>query len=261
MIYKALKHPLLQLLDAPNHPPAPPLGATMDRVHVFRASQRFLYQRLLSYGFGFVVAVLVQVLTLTMSGSSSRPEELIIVSITLFLTVVGGILQYFLVRLEYDLRYYIVTDRSLRIRQGIMLIEESTFTFANIQNISIHQNPVERLFGIKNLLIETAGGSPTTNSGRGGSGAHHGVLAGIDNAEAVRDRILALLKAYRDAGLGDRDDANRGSQPAPAHLPSLATPGVGGAAALGKLMEIRDELHALRATLQAEPENRLLPPV
>lgn len=242
MIYEALKRPLLGFLHAPLGPPPPPAGSTTASVQVFRASRRFLYMRLCVLGFWLLVALLVQVSALLSALVTESRGEAAAVIATLIFTVLGAFSQFFLMRLEYDLRYYIVTDRSLRIRHGIMLINESTFTYANIQNVSIQQNPIERVFGIKNLRIETAGGAPTNRSNpQVGGNAHNGVLAGIDNAEAVRDRVLALLKAYRDAGLGDRDDESLAPMPAPAR----AT----GDEVLQHLEAIRDELNATRRSV------------
>ncbi len=244
MIYDALKKPLLAFLDAPPGPPPPPAGSSTGSVQIFRASRRFLYQRLSLLGFWFLVAVLVQVAMLVPAIVDDRVGEAAAVIATLIFTILGALSQYFLTRLEYDLRYYIVTDRSLRIRHGVMLINESTFTYANIQNISIQQSPIERIFGIKNLRIETAGGAPANRgNAQVGGNAHNGVLAGIDNAEVVRDRILALLKAYRDAGLGDHDDA---SIPAPATTTAAAGTAANQDAVLQHLELIRDELHATR---------------
>ena len=203
--------------------------------------------RLCLLAFWFLVALLVQVSALVAAIADERKGEAAAIIATLIFTVIGALSQYFLMRLDYDLRYYIVTDRSLRIRHGVVLINESTFTYANIQNISLQQSPIERIFGIKNLRIETAGGAPANRgNAQVGGNAHNGVLAGIDNAEIVRDRILALLKAYRDAGLGDHDDATtlapHAAAPATVSAEAAATRG----AVLQHLVEIRDELHATR---------------
>ena len=41
------------------------------------------------------------------------------------------------------MRYYIVTDRSQRVRQGAWLLREMTITHANLQNHRLVQGPVE----------------------------------------------------------------------------------------------------------------------
>ena len=46
---------------------------------------------------------------------------------------------FLLLRLHYELRWYKVTDRSLRIRAGVVFVNEMTVTFANVQDITITQ--------------------------------------------------------------------------------------------------------------------------
>ncbi len=120
---------------------------------------------------------------------------------------------YMLVRLDYRMRWYILTDRSLRVREGVNRVREATMTFANIQNVAVRQGPVQRLLGIADLEVRTAGGGAREGSrheteawGKAHS-VHVAYFRGIADAEAIRDRILAHLRRMRDAGLGDPDDA------------------------------------------------------
>jgi len=166
------------------------------------------------------------------SGHTTQSIPLWIVIAIALLLLLG---RYFLLRLDYDMRYYLVTDRCLRIRHGALVIQESTFTFANVQNVTVHQGPIDRLLGIANLRIDTAGGGHATDK-QNPFISHRGLLAGIDNAESVRDQILGLLKAYRDAGLGDHEDKSH----------PLGSSQALSAAAIERLREIRDEIRALR---------------
>ncbi len=45
--------------------------------------------------------------------------------------------------LNYYLRWYIITDRSLRIRTGVLNIQELTMTFSNIQEIRVSAGPIQ----------------------------------------------------------------------------------------------------------------------
>lgn len=117
-------------------------------------------------------------------------------------------------RLNYEMRWYIVTDRSLRLREGIFRVREMTLTYANVQNIAIQQGPLQRLLGIADVVVRTAGGGSSTDEHgheKHGAGAsmHIGTLRAVDNAEQVRDLILDWLRRQRDAGLGDPDDRHR----------------------------------------------------
>ena len=95
-----------------------------------------------------------------------------------------------MLRLDYEMRWYKVTDRSLRIREGVWRMREMTMMFDNIQNISITQGPIQRMLNIADLKVQTAGGStPVPQQGQKGMtfDMHTGYFRGIDTAD------LALL--------------------------------------------------------------------
>jgi uncharacterized membrane protein YdbT with pleckstrin-like domain len=85
-----------------------------------------------------------------------------------------------------------------------------------VQEVSIRQGPIERLFGIANLRVRTAGGGgragPQESQNEEKSG-HIGYFRGVDNAPVVRDLILERLKRLRDAGLGDPDQQSELPEP------------------------------------------------
>ena len=103
-------------------------------------------------------------------------------------------------RLNYELRWYIVTDRSLRIRSGIFNVQELTMTFANIQEIRVTSTPLQVFLGLADVEVHTAGGG---SGGAGTRGGHIGRFQGVDNADAIRDLITERLRLYRDSGLGE----------------------------------------------------------
>jgi uncharacterized membrane protein YdbT with pleckstrin-like domain len=114
-----------------------------------------------------------------------------------------------LVRLDFDKRWYVITDRSLRIREGIFHVREMTVTFANIQNISISQGPVQRFLDISDLRVDTAGGgggSQQERAAQGQENLHTAWFRGINNAHEIRALIQQRLRQHKDAGLGDHDD-------------------------------------------------------
>src|SRR5690606_27352307 len=67
-------------------------------------------------------------------------------------------ITYAVRRLDYEMRWYMVTDRSLRIRHGVWKISESTMSFANLQQVSVTQGPLQRLLGLANVNVQSAGG-------------------------------------------------------------------------------------------------------
>ncbi len=209
MIYEAVKDTLLSLIKAPTTPPDPPAGSH-GSVQTFKADPNFLKLQLIVWGSGFAMGMLAELLMIIFI-----PHDKVgfLGWVLLVLTITGAIGKYFLIRVDYDMRFYVVTDRSLRIREGALLLHESTYTFANIQNLSVNQGPLERCLGLANLVVESAGGAGSSGGDAHGSGpfgsAHEGKLRGIVNARQVRDQILLLMRRYRDAGLGDPEDGAR----------------------------------------------------
>ncbi|MBI2686300.1 MAG: PH domain-containing protein [Acidobacteria bacterium] len=180
---------------------------------------------LLIWGFSRFAAlsvILIGIFSLMMASRKAPPQaQIVLQSIeytALFAVVATLPFSFFLQRLDYEMRWYIVTDRSLRIRDGIWNVEELTMTFANIQDLRITAGPIQGWLGLADLEVSSAGGG-------GGGGAKHGVrdgshiarFAGVDNAVEIRDLIQDRLRRYRDAGLGDP-----GSPQAPASTEEAA---------------------------------------
>jgi membrane protein YdbS with pleckstrin-like domain len=118
-------------------------------------------------------------------------------------------ITYLMLRLDYRYRWYMVTDTTLRIREGLVRVREQTMTYANIQNLSIRQGPVQRFFGIADLRVRTAGGGESGGSDNEKSEAanmHLGYFRGVDNAAEIRDLIMDRMRGLKDSGLGDPDE-------------------------------------------------------
>jgi membrane protein YdbS with pleckstrin-like domain len=109
------------------------------------------------------------------------------------------------VHLRYDTTWYVLSDRSLRIRRGIWIIRETTITFENVQNVTVRQGPLQRLFDIADVLVDTAGGGGGASAQQHGgqAPAHQGLVEGIADAPAIRDLLTAKMRASKSAGLGD----------------------------------------------------------
>lgn len=223
-MFDALKSLAAELLRVPTDPPHLPEG--QGRGTVFRAAPQFLTYQLVVGFFPLVVLFLVGT-GLIIAGAVTG--ELPAWAVVLLSIVVDGSLAvwafftYFGLRLEYELRYYALGDRTLRIREGIFQVREFTITLSNIQNVSIDQGPIEQALGIANVVVETAGGSSAPQAQKhGGAAGHRGVLAGLSNADQVRELLRqAMGEAAHHTGLGHVEEAPAGL-PAPALREVLA---------------------------------------
>ena len=242
-MYGVLKSALLSFLRAPEHPPEAPAGSHAS-VAVFRASPRFLAYKLAVFAIGAVLVGLAELAALVATLVGEQAVGTVVVVLFALAIVVGLCASYFAIRIDYDLRYYVVTDRSLRVRHGAWTVREQTLTYANVQNLRIVQGPIQRLFGISDLRVDTAGGG-SARPGKGEDGGHHATLAGIENAQAVRDLVLSYVKTFhKDSGLGDLDDVRAGAGAAaldPRTASALAT----------ELEALRDSARGLRLAAEA----------
>lgn len=125
------------------------------------------------------------------------------VGIALFLVQIP--ITYAMVRLEFEQHWYIVTDRSLRIRTGLATLQESTMSYANLQQVQVKQGPLQRILGLADVEVQSAGGGGDKLEAHGAS-LHTGVFRSVENATEIRDLILERLRVFRQAGLGDPED-------------------------------------------------------
>lgn len=249
-MYRAFRNLCEQLLRLPADPKAPPGDESSTRL--FRAAPNFYKYLLVVQGLkiGVGLAALLAFgavplkLVLARHGWSG-PVIAALSLLEIVVAVVGGAFALALLRLDYEKRWYLVTDRSLRIRQGVGTVKEMTVNFANIQNITVTQGPLERLLGIANLRVDTAGGGGAVAGAHGeqlSENLHTAWFRGIDNAGEVRGLIQERLGRLKDAGLGDHHDT-----PPP---PLPPAPDFRLAAGLELLREIHREARALREALQ-----------
>jgi hypothetical protein len=192
-------------------PPAPPVGAAGSS-RVFQAAVGFYRLRLCQWGlgqagtlagigFGLTFGFFLPEKLDELIGGYIRMAEL--VALALFAFQLG--LTLVLRTMDYRLRWYLVTDRSLRIREGIFRIREQTVSFANIQNVAVRQGPLQRWLGIADLEIRTAGGGEKTDAAGKGENLHRAVFRGVDNAPEIRDLIRRDLQRLRQAEAAEVD--------------------------------------------------------
>ena len=252
-MFERVRDLLLRVLRVPAEP-TPPRGAR--DAHVFRASRRYYHYKLLRWALSQAGTVVGLVIGVIMLRSAAGVPDFVLSLETV--AIVGFLLQlpftYAALRLDFEMRWYIVTDRSLRIREGLATIREQTMTFANIQNISVRQGPLQRLLGIADVEVRSAGGG-AKSSGSGGEirrDMHVGLFRGVDNAHAIRAAVLDRIRRYRDAGLGDPDDEAAGAHApiaAPVTTPSPPDRLGDAPSLLAAARELAAEARALREAL------------
>ena len=245
----------------------PPPGSP-ESLRTFRASPRFFRYSLLKWGLGQIGALFGLVVStigflpiafwapsegldfLEFGPWTDFAGALAPFLLVLFLVQLVG--SFALLRLGYEMRWYMVSDRALRIRYGVYSVREQTMTVVNIQNMAVKRGPLQRLFGIADLEIRTASGAASDDDDESLS---RGLLQGLDNAEELRNLLLTSLRQSRDAGLGDPDD-----RPVAPPAPVASTDAGGGdgaddGSALVAANELLAECRALRRAVAGAAES------
>jgi len=230
--YAGLWGILTSYFKLPKGPPNLP-SVEGEQVQYLRPSEAWLRYR----KFHFWVLLFLVDISLTVAWIVifvvSPLAGILITPLALAIIVLPDILAYIAIHLNYDTTWYVLTDRSMRLRRGVWNMHETTITFENIQNIHVQQGPLQRWFGFSNLMVQTAGGG----GGEGHAshaGAHVGFLEGLENASEIREQILARSGRSAGAGLGE-EPSRQESETGGAGVDSMASP-----TTIALLEQIRD---------------------
>jgi len=236
--FRGIERWVLDLLAVPAAP-EPPDGSRAS-IQVFHAGRQFYLWSILIWAIRTVLVFgAFAVASIAIGVNLSRMQgwvqtvlmSLLVLAWLVFVSV--AFITFVARRLDYRLRWYIVTDRSLRIRSGVFNVRELTMTYGNIQEIRVTAGPLQHLLDLADLEVQAAGGGGGEKQSRN---THTGRFDGLSNANAIRDLIVERLRHYRDSGLGETIHA--------------ATPEPDSLGAAQKMLE---EVRALRAALNSWP--------
>jgi len=238
-LYHGIWQVLVRWFVVPRQPPDLPArpGETIQRFHpspgFLRYLKLFFWLGLTMLDVWFLIAWIGSFFIDPWLGLALTPVFFLV-------AVLPDIVAYVAIHLRYDSTWYVLSDRSLRIRRGIWTIHETTITFENVQDVKIHQGPIQRYYGIADVIVETAGGGGSGKQGKKDLAvpSHTGLIEGVEDAARIRDLIMARVRQSRAAGLGDeaREHERAKSTAAPAWT----------AEHVAVLREIRDGLRVVR---------------
>jgi len=194
---ESLRPMLLRALKVPAEP-----AAQQGAVRVFRAAPGYFRYRLagwllkqaaaaagILFGFAFLHA----------QPGLLPPTVRAIVLISEVLATAAFVAQIpfslALLRLDYEMRWYIVGQRSLRVREGMINVREQTMTYANVQNISSN---VSALTGVFAATL----GTPVIKVAAFSYGVRRAL--GDNREKDIRRRIKTEAKASKAARKASR---------------------------------------------------------
>ncbi len=207
-VYKGIWGAITRWFRLPAEPPTLPAG-DQSLVRSFHPAegwlryQKFVFWILLTLIDGLI---LLGWLVLTIAAPAIG---IVLAPIAFAIAVLPDLVAYLAIHLNYDNTWYVLSDRSARIRSGVWIVKEMTITFENVQNVTVTQGPIQRYFGIANVVVDTAGGAQAKSGEHKSHATHEGRMEGIDNAEEIRELILGRMRSSQSAGLGDEAAARR----------------------------------------------------
>jgi uncharacterized membrane protein YdbT with pleckstrin-like domain len=125
-------------------------------------------------GFLLAIGLTVVLVLLRLAGIDISIAIIVLVFLAgVGLTVVAGWIHRFFTQ-------YTITTKRLNIRRGILSKTESSTNVDRIQNITVHQSPVDRIMRVGVIDFDTATDDPS----------HDFSFTGVDNPQSLRERIM-----------------------------------------------------------------------
>lgn len=129
--------------------------------------------------FGTLWGILVAILTVMFVSQLDVVDTLFAVTVVAFLTVLEaplwiGIYNIISIRTKYESIYYVITDKRILTRAGVVPTRISSISYRDILNTSINVGVIDKYCGIGSISISVAGYYDEANT-----------LSHIDNAASV----------------------------------------------------------------------------
>lgn len=108
--------------------------------------------------------------------------------------IFGFVVDYILARLTYHFYNYELGEEALRIERGIIEKRQIFIPYERIQNVDIYRGIFERMLGLSEISIQTAGYGITTEA-MGAEGKLPGLS--VEDAEKLREELLQKVKGAK----------------------------------------------------------------
>ena len=145
--------------------------------------------------------VFVLMILLIVYGVTSAKGLLVLVILISVIGIPTAVFLWFWISYYFKSIKYMVSDDFIRIQRGVIWKKLSTIPFEKIQNVEIHQGPIERSFKLGKVLIHTAGysGQPTAE----------GVIKGLIDfqkfAAVLTDKVKTKIES---ASVGKKEETD-----------------------------------------------------
>ena len=155
----------------------------------------FQYLRIGAF-FAFLVFALTYNILSDLSGRQAGPAT-ILYPLIIF-TFLWMAFSYFIAWLAHRFYRYELTEEAYKAERGIIWKRYISIPYSRIQNVDIYRGILDRLLGLSDIQIHTAGYGGVGGANRGSEGR----LPGLDRqkAEELRDELIKKAKNNSQQG-------------------------------------------------------------
>lgn len=136
---------------------------------------------------------LVQSAATSLGNASAASANSVLNSLVIVLLVSSVLIFFvgvFLAKVDYDNLTFTFETYDLVIRRGIITRTESSIPYHHMQSVHIERSPLQQIFGVSRIVLSTAEGNDSVESGKSGV-----VLEPVDRelADDIRQTIEARM--------------------------------------------------------------------
>jgi len=119
--------------------------------------------------------------------------------VVIAINIVAIVISRIWAGMYYDTYRYALTDSEIVVEAGVLFFKKTIIPLRRIQNVNVVQGPIMRAYGVKSVLIETAGGVVYQQNASGMNLAE-GQIPAPEDADAMADEIMRRVRALRIGG-------------------------------------------------------------
>lgn len=155
-------------------------------------------------GWAFIIGIVFLFFLLPILGIFGAGSFISVLIAFILLLVVISALNYWYQTLYYKTYYYDIEADFITVRKGVWFKNEIQFAYDRIQDVYVDQDVLDRILGLYDVHLSTAGTTGYQMGYTNSSSANLAHFDGLDeqNASKIRDMILAKIKESRGKGQG-----------------------------------------------------------
>jgi len=167
----------------------------MKQLHP-KAVWLFFFSRVIIWIIGAIYIIFQVGFTLNEYDKSVRIFNIPFFVWSILIFIIIMIIAYIVARLTYRFYKYELTENEYRAERGIIWKRYISIPYERIQNVDIYRGILDRLLGLSDLQIHTAGYGAVGRSSKLGS---EGRLPGLskEDAELIRDELIKRARGAK----------------------------------------------------------------